>query len=67
MSKKKFISICNFFRSVSQDLSDAIVTMVQSCSLMLSKGTLNRIPQPVMRHRNIEPFNQSLPGGPQVS
>ncbi|KAJ8667643.1 hypothetical protein QAD02_009306 [Eretmocerus hayati] len=48
--------------SVSQECSDAILAMVQNCSLMMSKGTLGRIPPPVMRHRALEPFNPGLGG-----
>lgn len=44
--------------NVSQDCAEAIMTMVQNCSLMLSKGTMSRPPPPgVLRHRGLEPFN----------
>ena len=43
------------------------MTMVQNCSLMLSKGTMSRPPPPgVLRHRGLEPFNPATLGG-QVS
>ncbi|XP_012340948.1 CCR4-NOT transcription complex subunit 1 isoform X3 [Apis florea] len=50
--------------SVSQECSEAIMTMVQNCSLMLSKSTMNRPPPPgVLRHRGLEPFNPATLGG----
>ena len=54
-----------FYRNVSQDLSESILTMVGNCSLLLTKP---RQPPPgVLRHRGIEPaFNSSSLGG-QVS
>lgn len=43
------------------------MTMVQNCSLMLSKSTMNRPPPPgVLRHRGLEPFNPATLGS-QVS
>ncbi|XP_015520502.1 CCR4-NOT transcription complex subunit 1 isoform X1 [Neodiprion lecontei] len=48
--------------NVSQDCSDAIMTMVQNCNLMLSKASLSR-PPPVIRHRALEPFNPATLGG----
>lgn len=49
---------CFVFRNVSPDCAEAIMTMVQNCSLMLSKGTMSRPPPPgVLRHRALEPFN----------
>ncbi|XP_011168409.1 CCR4-NOT transcription complex subunit 1 isoform X1 [Solenopsis invicta] len=49
--------------SVSQELSELIMTMVQNCSLMLSKSTMNRPPPPgVLRHRGLEPFNPATLG-----
>jgi hypothetical protein len=50
------------FRNVSQECADAILAMVQNCSLMLSKGTLSRLPPPVLRHRAMESFNPALSG-----
>ncbi|XP_014478138.1 PREDICTED: CCR4-NOT transcription complex subunit 1 isoform X5 [Dinoponera quadriceps] len=48
--------------NVSQECSDLIVTMVQNCSLMLSKN-VNRPPPPgVLRHRGLEPFNPATLG-----
>lgn len=39
------------------------MTMVQNCSLMLSKSTMNRPPPPgVLRHRGLEPFNPATLG-----
>lgn len=57
------LSVC--IRSVSQDLSETILTMVGNCSILLTKP---RQPPPgVLRHRGIEPaFNPSSLGG-QVS
>lgn len=53
--------------SVSQELSDLIMTMVQNCSLMLSKNTMNRPPPPgVLRHRGLEPFNPAALGSQVV-
>ncbi|KAG7189600.1 hypothetical protein KM043_017285 [Ampulex compressa] len=50
--------------SVSQECSEAIMTMVQNCSLMLSKSTMSRPPPPgVLRHRGLEPFNPATLGG----
>ncbi|XP_011335843.1 CCR4-NOT transcription complex subunit 1 isoform X2 [Ooceraea biroi] len=49
--------------NVSQELSELIMTMVQNCSLMLSKNTMNRAPPPgVLRHRGLEPFNPATLG-----
>lgn len=43
------------------------MTMVQNCSLMLSKSTMSRPPPPgVLRHRALESFNPATLGG-QVS
>ena len=40
------------------------MTMVQNCSLMLSKNTMSRPPPPgVLRHRGLEPFNPATLGG----
>lgn len=51
------------YRTVSQELADVIMTMVQTCSLMLSKSTMNRPPPPgVLRHRALEPFNPATLG-----
>lgn len=56
-------SIFAYYRSVSQELSDLIMAMVQNCSLMLSKSTMNRPPPPgVLRHRGLEPFNPATLG-----
>ena len=55
--------LCIYFRSVAQDLSETILTMVANCSIMLSKP---RQPPPgVLRtHRGIDPaFNPSSLGG----
>jgi len=53
-------------RNVSQDLSELIVTMVQNCSVMLSKNSMNRPPPPgVLRHRTLDTFPVTL--GSQVS
>ncbi|XP_035741230.1 CCR4-NOT transcription complex subunit 1-like isoform X2 [Vespa mandarinia] len=50
--------------SVSQECSEAIMTMVQNCSLMLNKTTMSRPPPPgVLRHRGLEPFNPATLGG----
>lgn len=50
--------VVQLYRSLSQELSEVIMTMVQNCSLMLSKNTMNRPPPPgVLRHRGLEPFN----------
>ncbi|XP_014599934.1 PREDICTED: CCR4-NOT transcription complex subunit 1 isoform X1 [Polistes canadensis] len=50
--------------SVSQECSEAIMTMVQNCSLMLNKSTMSRPPPPgVLRHRGLEPFNPATLGG----
>ncbi|XP_024942329.1 CCR4-NOT transcription complex subunit 1 isoform X3 [Cephus cinctus] len=50
--------------SVSQECSEAIMTMVQNCSLMLSKASMTRPPPPgVLRHRGLEPFNPATLGG----
>ncbi|XP_043501500.1 CCR4-NOT transcription complex subunit 1 isoform X2 [Polistes fuscatus] len=50
--------------SVSQECSDAIMAMVQNCSLMLNKSTMSRPPPPgVLRHRGLEPFNPATLGG----
>lgn len=39
------------------------MTMVQNCSLMLSKNIMNRPPPPgVLRHRGLEPFNPATLG-----
>lgn len=57
------LSIFTYYRSVSQELSELIMTMVQHCSLMLSKSTMNRPPPPgVLRHRGLEPFNPATLG-----
>jgi hypothetical protein len=54
--------ICLYFRNVSQDLSETILTMVGNCSILLSKP---RQPPPgVLRHRGMEPgFNPTSLGG----
>jgi hypothetical protein len=51
-----------YYRNVSQDLSESILTMVGNCSILLTKP---RQPPPgVLRHRGIEPaFNPSSLGG----
>lgn len=57
------LPIFTYYRSVSQELSELIMTMVQHCSLMLSKSTMNRPPPPgVLRHRGLEPFNPATLG-----
>lgn len=57
------LSIFIYYRNVSQELSELIMTMVQHCSLMLSKSTMNRPPPPgVLRHRGLEPFNPAALG-----
>lgn len=57
--------ICLYCRSVSQDLSETILTMVGNCSILLTKP--RQAPPGVLRHRGIEPtFNPSSLGG-QVS
>ncbi|XP_063987616.1 CCR4-NOT transcription complex subunit 1 [Diachasmimorpha longicaudata] len=46
--------------NVSPECSEAIMTMVQNCSLMLQKGAMNRPPPPgvgVLRHPALDPFN----------
>ncbi|XP_033331917.1 CCR4-NOT transcription complex subunit 1 isoform X4 [Megalopta genalis] len=53
---------------VSQECSEAIMTMVQNCNLMLSKSTMSRPPPPgVLRHRALESFNPASLGGPLFS
>ncbi|XP_076649788.1 CCR4-NOT transcription complex subunit 1 isoform X4 [Halictus rubicundus] len=53
---------------VSQECSEAIMTMVQNCNLMLSKSTMSRPPPPgVLRHRTLESFNPATLGGPLFS
>lgn len=44
------------------------MTMVQNCSLMLSKTTMSRPPPPgVLRHRALEPFNPATLGGQVIN
>lgn len=51
-----------YCRSVSQDLSETILTMVGNCSILLTKP--RQAPPGVLRHRGIEPaFNPSSLGG----